>query len=149
MTEIVDDVDIYADGACKGNPAIGGWGALLSWQDQTLELHGGSDYTTNNKMELQAAIEGLAILTRPCRVRMYLDSQYVLNGITQWRWGWKKRHWKTKEGEDVKNAEQWKALDHLLGKHKVRCIWVKGHSGNVGNERADKLSNIYPNQNKR
>ena len=137
------EVQIYTDGACKGNPGPGGWGAWLKSGTTEKELFGGELNTTNNRMELQAVIEGLAALTRPCKVVLYLDSQYVRQGITEWIKGWKAKGWMTASKQPVKNVELWKRLDKLVqeGGHQIEWRWVKGHSGDPGNERADLLAN--------
>jgi ribonuclease HI len=135
------DVIIYTDGACKGNPGPGGWGALLMAGDRRRELCGGEANTTNNRMELTAAIEALAALKRPCRVQMYTDSQYVRLGITEWLPQWKRRGWKTADRKPVKNDDLWRALEAQIERHEVHWHWVKGHAGNAGNERADELAN--------
>ena len=137
------EVQIYTDGACKGNPGPGGWGAWLKSGTTEKELFGGELNTTNNRMELQAVIEGLAALTRPCKVVLYLDSQYVRQGITEWIKGWKAKGWMTASKQPVKNVELWKRLDTLVqnGGHQIEWRWVKGHSGDPGNERADLLAN--------
>lgn len=137
------EVQIYTDGACKGNPGPGGWGAWLQWGTTEKELFGGELDTTNNRMELTAVIEGLGALKRPCKVVLYLDSQYVRQGITEWIRGWKAKGWRTSTGAPVKNAELWKRLDELVATsgHKIEWRWVKGHSGDPGNERADALAN--------
>jgi ribonuclease HI len=140
MTEQIQ-VEIYTDGACKGNPGPGGWGALLRYNGQEKELFGGARDTTNNRMELTAVICGLQALTRPCRVVVYTDSQYVKNGISEWIHNWKKRGWKTASKEPVKNADLWQALDAERGRHDVEWRWVKGHAGHEFNERADALAN--------
>lgn len=136
-----DVVEIYTDGACKGNPGPGGWGALLVFRGQERELWGGEPETTNNRMELTAAIRALATLNRPCRVRLVTDSQYVMQGITEWLPNWKKRGWKTSTRQPVKNADLWQALDEQVQRHEVRWEWVRGHNGHPGNERADLLAN--------
>ena len=133
-------VEIYSDGACSGNPGPGGWGALVRWNGHEKELSGGTPDTTNNRMELTAAIEALAMLTRPCHVRLYTDSQYVKDGITQWIHNWKKRGWKTADRKPVKNVDLWQALDAALAPHKVEFFWVRGHAGHPENERADALA---------
>nr|WP_321458220.1 ribonuclease HI [uncultured Cohaesibacter sp.] len=133
-------VTIYTDGACSGNPGPGGWGALLTMGEHEKELCGGEANTTNNRMELTAAIEALNALTRPCEVALYTDSQYVKGGITGWIHGWKKNGWKTAAKKPVKNAELWMALDEALKRHKVEWHWVKGHAGHDGNEKADELA---------
>lgn len=139
----MDEVQIYTDGACKGNPGPGGWGAWLKSGATEKELFGGELNTTNNRMELQAVIEGLRALKRPCKVTLYLDSQYVRMGITEWIHGWKAKGWRTSTKQPVKNVELWQALDKLVagGGHKIEWRWVKGHSGDPGNERADMLAN--------
>lgn len=134
-------VKIYTDGACKGNPGPGGWGALLIYQGKEKELWGGEFETTNNRMELMAAIRGLAALNRACEVCLITDSQYVKKGITEWLVNWKKKNWKTAANKPVKNADLWKALDEQVVKHEVTWQWVKGHAGDEGNERADQLAN--------
>jgi ribonuclease HI len=137
------EVQIYTDGACKGNPGPGGWGAWLKSGDTEKELFGGELNTTNNRMELTAVIEGLAALKRPCKIVLYLDSQYVRQGITEWIKGWKAKGWITAAKQPVKNAELWRRLDELAsqGGHQIEWRWVKGHSGDPGNERADMLAN--------
>ena len=134
---------MYTDGACKGNPGPGGWGALLRAPGHEKELFGGEPATTNNRMELTAVIEGLAALKRPCEVDLYLDSQYVRQGITAWITGWKAKGWRTAAGQPVKNIDLWQRLDALAGGagHRIRWHWVKGHAGHEGNERADQLAN--------
>jgi ribonuclease HI len=135
------DVVIYADGACRGNPGPGGWGAWLKAGEAERELFGGEKLTTNNRMELTAVIQALAALTRRCTVTVYTDSEYVKNGITTWIHGWKKRGWKTADKKPVKNVELWMRLDELNAGHQVEWRWVKGHAGDPGNERADRLAN--------
>ena len=135
-------VTLYTDGACKGNPGPGGWGALLSYGERCRELFGGEGATTNNRMELMAAIEGLKALKRPCQVDLYTDSQYVRKGITEWMAGWKKNGWKTAARKPVKNEDLWRALDEEVARHDITWHWVKGHSGVPGNERADALANL-------
>ena len=134
-------VYIFTDGACKGNPGPGGWGAILKYGDHEKELKGYSPKTTNNIMELTAVIEALNSLTRPCRVIITTDSNYVKNGITEWIHSWKKKNWKTTNKKPVKNKELWEALDVEVQKHHIEWKWVKGHSGHPGNEKADKLAN--------
>lgn len=140
----MNQVEIYTDGACKGNPGPGGWGVLLRSGSTNKELYGGEPSTTNNRMELMAVIQALEALKRPCAVTLYLDSQYVLKGITEWLPGWKAKGWKTASKQPVKNAELWRHLDDLLqrGGHVVDWRWVRGHTGDPGNERADALANI-------
>ncbi|MDH6594747.1 ribonuclease HI [Variovorax sp. TBS-050B] len=139
----MNEVVIYTDGACKGNPGPGGWGAWLKSGATEKELFGGELNTTNNRMELTAVIEGLAALKRPCKVILYLDSQYVRMGITEWIRGWKAKGWLTSTKQPVKNVELWQKLDKLVteGGHLIEWRWVKGHSGDPGNERADMLAN--------
>lgn len=136
-----DYVEIYTDGACKGNPGPGGWGALLVCKGVERELWGGEKATTNNRMELTAAIRGLAELKRACQVRLVTDSEYVMRGIQEWMPGWKKRGWKTSARQPVKNADLWQLLDEQVGRHQVTWEWVRGHTGHHGNERADQLAN--------
>jgi ribonuclease HI len=138
---VTSEVTIYTDGACKGNPGIGGWGALLLAGGHRKELHGGEAHTTNNRMELTAAIEALAALKRRCRVQIHTDSQYVRNGITEWLPQWKRRGWKTADRKPVKNADLWVRLEQEMERHDVTWHWVKGHSGHEGNEHADALAN--------
>jgi ribonuclease HI len=134
-------VDVYTDGACKGNPGPGGWGALLRYGDHERELWGGEPATTNNRMELTAVIRALEALKHPCKVKLHTDSQYVQKGITEWIANWKKRGWKTADKKPVKNEDLWRELDALAAKHDIHWIWVKGHAGHDGNERADALAN--------
>ena len=137
----MDKVEIFTDGACKGNPGPGGWGAWLKTGEHEKEICGGEHNTTNNRMELMAVIEALSSLTRPCDVVVHTDSQYVQKGISEWIHGWKKRGWKTAAKEPVKNADLWQALDAAQARHKVEWRWVRGHNGHPGNERADLLAN--------
>jgi ribonuclease HI len=134
-------VDVFTDGACRGNPGPGGWGAVLRYKDNEKELYGGEAYTTNNRMELLAAIEALSSLKEPCSVNLTTDSQYVKNGINDWIGNWKKRGWKTADKKPVKNIDLWQRLDELVGRHKVSWHWVRGHTGHPENERADALAN--------
>ncbi len=134
-------VEVFSDGACKGNPGIGGWGALLRSKGQERELCGGELVTTNNRMELMGAISALEALTRPCQVHLHTDSKYVLQGITEWLENWKKRGWKTADKKPVKNDDLWRRLDAAVAQHDIEWIWVKGHAGHEGNERADELAN--------
>ena len=134
-------VTVYTDGACKGNPGPGGWGAWLTFGEHEKELFGGEALTTNNRMELTAVIEALASLKRNCSVTLYTDSEYVRKGITEWIYGWKQRGWKTADRKPVKNADLWTRLDALRQLHDVEWRWVKGHAGDPGNERADGLAN--------
>ena len=135
-------VTLYTDGACKGNPGPGGWGVLLRYGDKSRELCGGEADTTNNRMELMAAIEGLKALRRSCPVDLYTDSQYVRKGITEWMAGWKRNGWKTAARKPVKNEDLWRTLDEEVARHEVKWHWVKGHSGVPDNERADALANL-------
>ena len=135
-------VEIFTDGACRGNPGPGGWGALLRWRDHERTLHGGERRTTNNRMEIQAAIEGLEALKHPCSVIIVTDSQYLRRGVTEWMAKWKQRGWITASKEPVKNRDLWQRLDEALARHpKVEWRWIKGHSGHPDNERADALAN--------
>ena len=134
-------VEIFTDGACRGNPGPGGWGVVLRYNGHEKELYGGEPETTNNRMELTAAIRGLEALKRPCRVRLTTDSRYVQQGITEWLENWKRRQWKTAGCKPVKNADLWRRLDELARQHRVEWHWVRGHSGHPENERADELAN--------
>jgi ribonuclease HI len=138
---MMQSVEIYTDGACKGNPGPGGWGALLRYGKHEKQLYGGERETTNNRMELLAVIEGLRSLKRASKVRITTDSQYVKNGITQWIHNWKKNGWKTAAKKPVKNADLWQRLDTEVAKHNISWHWVKGHSGHPENEMADTLAN--------
>jgi ribonuclease HI len=133
-------VEMFTDGACRGNPGPGGWGVVLRYQGKEKELYGGEAETTNNRMELMAAIRGLEALTRGCPVLLTTDSQYVMKGITEWMANWKKRNWKTAGRQPVKNVDLWQRLDAALAAHKVEWQWVRGHSGHAENERADALA---------
>ena len=142
MAHTGGSVEIYTDGACSGNPGPGGWGVLLTYGDQSKELSGGeASATTNNRMELMAAIQALESLTRPTRVRLHTDSAYLRNGITSWLPTWKRNNWRTASKQPVKNEELWRRLDAAAARHEVEWLWVKGHAGNPGNERADALAN--------
>jgi ribonuclease HI len=134
-------IEIYADGACKGNPGPGGWGAWLSYDGREKELFGGDPSTTNNRMELTAVIRALEALKRPCKAKVYTDSIYVQKGITEWIHGWKLRNWRTSDKKPVKNDDLWRELDQLAQQHQIEWHWVKGHAGHAGNERADQLAN--------
>lgn len=134
-------VIIYTDGACKGNPGPGGWGAHLKYKFHTKELFGGEAETTNNRMELMAAIQALEVLNRTCAVCLHTDSKYLLQGITEWMDNWKKRGWKTAANKPVKNEDLWRRLDTAIQSHHIEWVWVKGHNGEPGNERADSLAN--------
>ncbi|MES9843681.1 MAG: ribonuclease HI [Candidatus Sedimenticola sp. PURPLELP] len=138
---MTDRVEIYTDGACKGNPGPGGWGALLRYKGKEKELYGGEAETTNNRMELAAVINALKALTRPSQVLVTTDSQYVKNGISQWIHNWKKNGWKTAARKPVKNEDLWRELDQQVALHDVEWAWVKGHSGHPENELADALAN--------
>lgn len=135
-------VVIYTDGACKGNPGRGGWGALLDYQGQKKELKGGELQTTNNRMELMAAISALEALKHPCQITLHTDSTYVRSGILEWMPAWKGRGWKTADKKPVKNQDLWQRLDAAAARHQIEWKWVKGHAGDPGNERADQLANL-------
>ncbi|UOD50951.1 ribonuclease HI [Orrella daihaiensis] len=135
------DVEIWTDGACKGNPGVGGWGVLLRRNQHEKTLCGGEADTTNNRMELTAVIEALNVLKRPCRVILHTDSQYVQKGITEWLPNWKARGWRTASKQPVKNADLWQKLDEAAARHHIDWRWVRGHDGDPGNERADELAN--------
>jgi len=137
----MNKVEIYADGACKGNPGSGGWGALVITDGKTQEFFGGEAITTNNRMELKSVIEALSTLRSPCKVIVFTDSQYVQKGISQWIYSWKMKGWKTASKQPVKNIDLWKKLDTIQAFHEVEWRWVKGHAGHPGNERADQLAN--------
>ena len=141
MSDALTNVDVFTDGACKGNPGPGGWGALLRSGRHQREMWGGAKDTTNNRMELTAVIESLKALNRPVRVKVHTDSTYVQQGITAWIHGWKKNGWKTKSKEPVKNADLWRLLDEQVQRHQVSWHWVKGHNGHPENELADMLAN--------
>lgn len=134
-------VIIYTDGACRGNPGVGGWGALLRFGSQEKSLYGSAPQTTNNRMELQAAIEALRSLQHRCQVELYTDSQYLQNGVLQWMDNWKRKNWQTAQRKPVKNRDLWEILDELRTQHDIAWHWVRGHCGNRGNERADQLAN--------
>ena len=135
-------VSIWTDGACKGNPGAGGWGALLKYGAHHKEIYGGEPNTTNNRMELLAVIESLLLLKTPCIVHIYTDSQYVQKGMNEWITAWKQRGWRTAAKKPVKNADLWQRLDQQCSQHQVHWHWVKGHAGDPGNERADELANL-------
>ena len=139
---MTDCVTIHTDGACPGNPGPGGWGVILSYKGMTKELYGGEKTTTNNRMELMAAIQALEALKKPCKVKLNSDSSYVLKGITEWLPDWKKRNWRTAAKQPVKNDDLWRRLDAARSLHTIEWQWVKGHSGDPGNERADALANL-------
>lgn len=139
---MTDSVIIYTDGACRGNPGPGGWGAILSYKGKVKELYGGDPDTTNNRMELMAAIQALEALTKPCSVQLNTDSKYVMQGITEWMINWKKRGWKTAAKTPVKNEDLWRRLDTAIQLHNIEWAWVKGHSGHKDNDRADELANL-------
>lgn len=141
-----DVVEIYTDGACRGNPGPGGWGVLLRYNGVEKELYGAEEDTTNNRMELTAAIRGLCELKRPCRVRLTTDSIYLKNGITQWMRDWKRREWRTAGKKPVKNADLWQELDEISTRHDIQWHWVKGHSGHKENDHADMLANRAINE---
>ena len=138
---MTEHVEVYTDGACKGNPGIGGWGAWLRNGGNETELFGGERHTTNNRMELLAVIEALSTLSPPANVRLHTDSQYVQKGISEWIHSWKRRGWRTSDGKPVKNVDLWQRLDAVSGRHKIEWVWVRGHAGDPGNERADQLAN--------
>ena len=140
MTDDLPLVEIATDGACKGNPGPGGWGAVLRFGDKERELSGGENPTTNNRMELTAVIEALTALKKPCRVTLSTDSRYVMDGLTKWVKGWQKNGWKTADKKPVKNVELWQALVAACERHRIEWKWVKGHNGDPDNERADKLA---------
>jgi ribonuclease HI len=139
---MINPVIIYTDGACRGNPGKGGWGVILSYKGTVKELYGGDPDTTNNRMELMAAIQALEALKKPCTVRLHSDSVYLLKGITEWLPNWKKRGWKTANKQPVKNIDLWQRLDTAITLHQIEWQWVKGHSGDTGNDRADALANL-------
>ncbi len=138
---MTEQVIIYTDGACKGNPGPGGWGVFMQYKENEKELCGGEASTTNNRMELMAAIMALETLTKASTVTLHTDSKYVLQGITEWMINWKKRGWKTAAKKPVKNEDLWRRLDSAIERHDIKWVWVKGHSGDAGNERADMLAN--------
>ena len=150
---MVARIEIFTDGACSGNPGIGGWGALLRYKDIEKELSGGEKNTTNNRMELTAVIEALKALKTTCNITLYTDSKYVMCGITEWMENWKRNGWRTtNKKSDVKNVDLWQQLDELIKKHEIRWVWVKGHNGHPENERVDTLArsevtNIKESQN--
>ncbi len=135
-------VTLHTDGACRGNPGPGGWGAVLQYGGSEKELYGFTPQTTNNRMELTAVIESLKALTRSCDIDLYTDSKYVLQGMTEWLDGWKQKGWKTAAKKPVKNVDLWQQLDQQAARHQIQWHWVRGHSGNPGNERADQLANL-------
>ncbi|RIJ16347.1 ribonuclease HI [Henriciella mobilis] len=135
-------IEIWTDGACSGNPGPGGWGAVLLWGDHRKELYGGESETTNNRMELMAAIEALNALKKPSKVRLHTDSVYVKDGLTKWIHGWKRNGWKTASKKPVKNKDLWQELDEACKRHDIEWRWVKGHDGDEGNERADELARL-------
>jgi len=139
---MTDIVIIHTDGACRGNPGPGGWGVILNYKSKFKELYGGEKHTTNNRMELMAVIQALESLSRPCSVQLNSDSSYVLRGITDWMPNWKKRGWKTAAKTPVKNEDLWRRLDNASANHKIEWKWVKGHSGDKDNDRADVLANL-------
>jgi ribonuclease HI len=136
------EVIVYTDGACSGNPGPGGWGATIKIEDETFEIFGGEDNTTNNRMELIAAIKALEYLNENHKITLYTDSNYVKDGITKWIFNWKKNNWKTSTKKPVKNSDLWIQLDEIQNKREVKWNWVKGHAGNLGNERADELARM-------
>lgn len=134
-------IEMYADGACKGNPGVGGWGVWLRSGSHEKSLYGGEPHTTNNRMELMAVIQGLMTIKQPSQIKIYTDSSYVQKGMSEWIHGWKAKQWRTADKKPVKNADLWQQLDQLVIPHTVEWIWVKGHAGNLGNEKADTLAN--------
>ncbi len=140
MPNSSDMIELFTDGACSGNPGPGGWGALLRYKNTEKELSGAEANTTNNRMELMAAIEGLKAIKRSCPVTLYTDSKYVLQGVTEWMDGWKLRGWKTADKKPVKNQDLWMALDDQVNRHTIKWVWVKGHAGHIENERVDELA---------
>ena len=140
MSADIPEVDLFTDGACSGNPGPGGWGAILRMGEKERELSGGDPETTNNRMELMGAISGLEALKRPCVVRLYTDSRYVMDGATKWIKGWKRNGWRTADKKPVKNVELWQRLDAAASAHQMKWSWVKGHSGHPENDRADELA---------
>ncbi|MBU0501080.1 MAG: ribonuclease HI [Gammaproteobacteria bacterium] len=141
MIQSSEIVHLFTDGACRGNPGPGGWGVVLSFKGHVKHLCGGVGHTTNNRMELLAVIKGMEALTRPCRVKVTTDSQYVKNGITTWIHTWKRNGWRTASKQEVKNVDLWQQLDELVARHQLEWAWVKGHSGHPENETADRLAN--------
>ena len=137
-----NSINIYTDGACKGNPGEGGWGAFIEYSNQKVKLYGYEKDTTNNRMEIIAAIEALRFIKVQSDIIIYTDSKYLMNGINTWIHGWKKNNWKTSSNKNVKNVDLWKIIDELNSNHSIEWIWVKGHSGNPGNEMADELANF-------
>jgi len=142
MSNYSNMVELYTDGACSGNPGPGGWGALLRYKTTEKELSGAEGDTTNNRMELMAAIEGLKAIKRTCSVTLYTDSKYVMHGITEWMDGWKSRGWKTADKKPVKNQDLWMLLDEQVKRHSIKWEWVKGHAGHIENERVDELARL-------
>lgn len=142
MSNSSNHVELFTDGACSGNPGPGGWGALLRYKGTEKELSGAEAETTNNRMELMAAIEGLKAIKRSCHVTLYTDSKYVLQGVTEWLDGWKARGWKTADKKPVKNQDLWMALDEQVNRHMIKWEWVKGHAGHIENERVDELARM-------
>jgi len=137
-----NNITIYTDGACKGNPGEGGWGAFIEYSNEKVKLYGYEKDTTNNRMEIIAAIEALRSINAHSNIIIYTDSKYLMNGINTWIHGWKKNNWKTSSNKNVKNVDLWKIIDELNSNHSIEWIWVKGHSGNPGNEMADELANF-------
>jgi ribonuclease HI len=149
MNDTQDQVIIYSDGGCKPNPGCGGWAALLIWEDQQKEISGGEANTTNNRMELTAAVSALEALKRTCRIEFYTDSEYLKNGISQWIIGWKRNGWKTAKGDPVLNQDLWMRLDTLTRQHRITWKWTRGHAGNRYNERVDQLATEARNRHSR
>ncbi len=138
----MESIDIFTDGACRGNPGPGGWGALLRWNDHEKKIKGAEKQTTNNRMEMMAAIQALRSLKRPCRVNLTTDSQYLRKGMTEWMANWKRNNWRNSQKKPVKNQDLWKELDAEVSRHQVTWHWVKGHSGHIENELVDQLANM-------
>ena len=138
----MESIDIFTDGACRGNPGPGGWGALLRWNDHEKKIKGAEKQTTNNRMEMMAAIQALRSLKRPCRVNLTTDSQYLRKGMTEWMANWKRNNWRNSQKKPVKNQDLWKELDAEVSRHEVKWHWVKGHSGHAENELVDELANM-------
>jgi len=142
----MEKITIYTDGACLGNPGIGGWGAVLVYADKNIEIYGGNQATTNQRMELQAAISALDYVQNPAQIQLFSDSQYLIRGMNEWLPGWKQKNWRNASGKELANQDLWQLLDFLNTKHLINWNWVKGHNGNAGNTRADQLANLGTKQ---